>query len=138
MTSEFLRAPVSNGNPREQALIRRWWLDSCRGKGEIVWEYHIDGYYIDAIWIKDSPNHGKENPGRETSIKFPLKGQKIVLCEAKIKLTPELIGQALVYSKLLDKTGPEIEGTIIFCERSNAAITSVAIEFGLRVVEYNV
>src|SRR5690606_42153184 len=35
----YLKEPISNGNPREQALIRRWWCEQKASSGLLVWEY---------------------------------------------------------------------------------------------------
>jgi hypothetical protein len=135
MADSYLRDSISNGNPREQALIRRWWHEVCGGTGEIVWEYCIQGYYADAIWFRHSSRHGHENPGTRTAERFPLDGQKIVLCEAKLKLSPELIGQALVYRSLFSRAGAIVERTVLFSEAAHPVLSSVANELGLEVVE---
>ena len=38
-----------------------------------------------------------EEPGQRSAVPFPLRDAHVVLREAKLKLTPELIGQALVW-----------------------------------------
>lgn len=135
MEQTYLLPAISNGNPREQALIRKWWRESCGGRGEIVWEYFIQGYYADAIWFKESPYHGRESSGKETSSRFPLKGQKIAICEAKCDFRPELIGQALVYRCLIERAGAQVEKTLIFSEQTSSVLSWVAKELGLEVVE---
>ena len=37
----YLRESISNGNAREQALIRRWWHEQHKAQGCIVWEYQL-------------------------------------------------------------------------------------------------
>lgn len=136
MNDVYFQPPISNGNPYEQALIRRWWTEQKNGVGELVWEYYVAPYYIDAVWFSDSANDGIENPGLNTTAKFPIEGRNIVLCEAKARLTPELIGQALVYSELAKRAGANVEQAIVFCNESNPTIQSVAEGFGLEVVKY--
>lgn len=133
---KFLRPAISNGNPHEQALIRRWWVEQCQSQGELVWEYHLAGYYIDAVWFKNSASNGVEHPGRNTNEMFPIDGQRIVVCESKLKLTPELVGQALVYSQLARRAGATVDATVLLCTASNPTIKSVACELGLDVIEY--
>jgi len=133
MNDAYFQSAVSNGNPYEQALIRRWWAEDQEMKGELVWEYHIDGYYIDAVWFPDSANSGVENPGVNTNGYFPIKDQKIVICEAKLRLTPELVGQALVYTELARRAGAKVEKTVVFCDEVSPRIASVAAELGLEV-----
>jgi hypothetical protein len=93
--TNFLQDSISNGNPHEQALIRRWWHQEEGAAGQIVWEYYLDGRYVDAIWFPHYPTAGgAESDGKDAPNRFPLKGAEIVVCEAKRDLTPELIGQA--------------------------------------------
>ena len=133
LTNPYRKAPISNGNPDEQALIRKWWQEKCDGKGVLVWEYYVDPYYIDALWFKDNPNHGREYPGRNGRIQFPVSGEHVVLCEAKLSFNPELIGQALTYSFLLMRAGAKVERTVIFTEQSNSILEDVAQKYGLEV-----
>ena len=114
--NEFLQGSVSNGNPAEQALIRRWWHEEHGAVGRIVWEYHLDGFYADAIWFPDAGEGGGEQPGKDTARLFPLAGRRIVLCEAKSMLNPELVGQALVYSELTRQAGADLAETVVFAE----------------------
>ena len=133
MNDAYFQSAVSNGNPHEQALIRRWWVEDQNREGELVWEYHIDGYYIDAVWFLDSANRGVENPGVKTGGNFPIKDQHIVICEAKLRLTPELVGQALVYTELAKRAGAKVAKTVVFCDEANPKIASVAAALGLEV-----
>jgi len=135
MNSRYLKPPVSNGNAREQALIRQWWSEEQGNRGHLVWEYYVQGYYIDAIWFPNSPNHGIESPGRATGTLFPIAGESIVVCEAKSKFIPELIGQALVYSQLLIRAGAKVERTLVLSEQRNPVLKAVAEELGLTVYE---
>jgi len=132
--NEFLRASVSNGNPREQALIRRWWHTEHGGRGTIVWEYCLEGLYADAIWFPDTGETGKEESGQQTATRFPLKGREIYLCEAKVFLTPELIGQALVYRWYVEKAGATVKGVVIFAESDPQNRRQAAAALGLVVV----
>ena len=132
--SEFHRESVSNGHPDEQALIRRWWHEQHGGAGCLIWEYHLGGFYADAIWLVDSAEHSGEHSGLNSAKRFPLDGKRAVLCEAKLKLTPELIGQALVYSALARRAGAELHGTVVFAESATPQMRSVASELGLDVV----
>ena len=68
--------------------------------------------YIDAVWIKDNSNHNKEFSGRKTRARFPVSGEHVVVCEAKMKLNPELIGQALTHSFLLERAGATVDRAI--------------------------
>lgn len=132
--NEYLQPSVSNGRPDEQALIRRWWHEQHNARGRIVWEYHLEGFYADAIWFLDVPVNGAEEPGRDTARLFPLGGERIVLCEAKATLTPELVGQALVYSELARRAGAELDSTVVLSESGPPQIQEVARSLGLTVV----
>ncbi len=107
----YLRKAISNGHPREQALIHRWWHESHKARGCMVWEYH-----------------------KETAKRFPLEGNEMVLCEAKISLDPELIGQALVYTRLARRAGGAVRETVIFAETGSRSLQEAAQELGLTVV----
>ncbi|MCA9471739.1 MAG: hypothetical protein MRJ96_04505 [Nitrospirales bacterium] len=115
----YLKDSISNGNPREQALIRRWWAEEQGSKGLLVWEYYIDGRYADCLWFLDDIRDGQEASGKQSSGTFPLTGRRIVLCEAKHDLNPEVIGQALVYSRFAIAAGGHLEKTIIFSETAS-------------------
>lgn len=130
-TSKYLPEPVSNGNPEEQALIRRWWHEEQEGHGRIVWEYFLQGKYADAIWFPSDPESGVESPGNEAPSLFPLKGADIVLCEAKEKLNPEVIGQALVYSAFARRMGANMRETIVFTQTASDSMRAAALEYGL-------
>ena len=132
--SNYLRASISNGIPREQALIRRWWHEAHDAQGQIVWEYNLEGRYADAIWFPASSGNGVESPGVEASQHFPLRGQKIVLLEAKLSLNPELVGQALVYTRLALRAGASVAQTVIFAESGSRSMQDAARELGLSVV----
>src|SRR5678815_2735548 len=94
----YARPAICNGNPHEQALIRRWWHEEHNGKGRLVWEFPLSGCWVDAIWFPEAPCSGAEEFGLRLPTRFPLKGQSIVICEAKHRrVNPSLIGQALVY-----------------------------------------
>src|SRR5690606_23057200 len=128
----YLKAPISNGNPREQALIRRWWCEQKASSGLLVWEYCLEGRYLDGVWFAND-NASCEMSGLNAPLNHPIRGQRVVLCEAKITLTPELVGQALVYRQFALRAGACVEDTIVFCERASASMIEVAQELGLSV-----
>ena len=132
--SEFLLDPISNGNPREQALIRRWWHEQHDARGMIVWEYRLQGKWADAIWFPDEGVQAIEKPGRNTADLFPLKDRHIVLCEAKLELNPEVVGQALVYRQFALHAGADVENTFVFCESGSDSMKVAATELGLSLV----
>jgi len=125
---------VSNGIPGEQALIRRWWHEQHDAHGRIVWEYHLEGFYADALWLPDEPGRDQESPGKNTAHLYPLADRRVVLCGAKLRLTPELVGQALVYAALIRETGAILAETIIFCATGSPRMQEVARSLGLGVV----
>ena len=131
----YLRAKVSNGNADEQALIRRWWHEQHNAQGCLVWEYHLDPLYADAIWFPESSEHGVEHKGQKVAARFPIKDVVVVLCEAKAeKLTPALIGQALVHDFFARRAGARVRQTIIFAEIGTLDMTAAATDLGLEVV----
>jgi hypothetical protein len=132
--NEFLCSPVSNGNPREQALIRRWWREKRAGEGTLVWEYCLEGLYADAILFLGPLATKGEQPGQKTASRFPLAGQEIVLCEAKISLTPELIGQALVYRWYAEQAGAVVNDVVVFAESDQQNRRPAAEALRLHVV----
>ena len=130
----YLKDSISNGNNIEQALIRRWWHENYNAKGTIVWEYYLEGRYQDAIWFPDTPQSGIEENGKNAPQRHPLKEQEVVLCEAKITLSPELIGQALVYKQFAIHAGAIIKDCVIFSETANDSMINAAKELGLSPV----
>lgn len=132
--NEYLRPSVSNGIPEEQALIRRWWYERHDARGRMVWEYYIESFYADAVWFPDASVHGAEEAGQGTERRFPLVGERIVLCEAKRTLKPELVGQALVYAELARRAGAKVAETVVFAESGSPQIQEVACSLGLTVV----
>ena len=134
MPFEFLRVPVSNGSPEEQALIRRWWHKEHEAQGRVVWEYHFKGNrYADAIWFPDAEGSFEEE-GKEAPKRFPLAENEIVLCEAKLELTPELVGQALVYRQFVLYAGALVRQTVVFAEIGCDSLRRAAGDLGLTVV----
>jgi hypothetical protein len=125
---------VSNGHPTEQALIRRWWHEVHGARGRIVWEYYLGDCYLDAMWFPEADESAVEYPGTGAPARFPLAGVAVVLCEAKIRLTPELVGQALMYGTFARRAGAEIRSIVIFAEIGKTAFVSAAEELGLQVV----
>jgi len=131
--NDYLQEPISNGNPKEQALIRKWWHEKQNRKGALIWEYYLEGKYADAIWIPGSAETGADFPGKSTSEKFPLDGVEIILCEAKLDLTPEVVGQALVYTNFAKAAGAIVLKTIVFCENGSDSMRRAAVELGLNL-----
>ena len=134
--NSYSRPPVSNGNPDEQALIRRWWHEQHAARGRLVWEYCLNGLYADAIWFPDSDCSGVEETGKQSATRFPLNKSNVVLCEAKLMLTPELIGQALVYAWYIRKEGANLLDTVIFAGADPFNRSEVAAGLGITVVTH--
>lgn len=131
--SDYLQRAVSNGQPREQALIRRWWHEAHGARGRLVWEYYLGNCYVDAIWFPEASENG-EMSGASAPTAFPIRGVPVVLCEAKLRLTPELIGQALLYKVFAQRGGAQVRSTVIFAETAQPEFTSAAEELGLEVI----
>jgi hypothetical protein len=130
--SPYRLPSVSNGNPIEQELIRRWWHESMKAAGQLVWEYYLEGMYADAVLFLDRTPEGVEQPGRLVAERFPLRGQRVILCEAKVPaLTPELIGQAVAYRSVLLSQGARLEAVNIFSITASRRMIIVAREMGL-------
>ncbi len=132
--SPYLRDPVSNGNPHEQALIRRWWHESEGARGRLVFEYHFEGRYADGVFFPGAGVDAVEENGRNAESRFPVNGAEIVLCEAKSQLNPEVIGQALVYRFFAVSKGATVRETIVFCETASDPMLRAAASLELRVV----
>ena len=131
---KYLRPPVSNGNPKEQALIRAWWHEEKGSRGRLVWEYHLEGKYADAVWFPKAEVCGVEEAGTQSNKRFPLAGREVILCEAKVELSPELVGQALVYSEFARKAGGNLLETIVFAYSAAQNMREAASAYGLSVV----
>ncbi len=134
LTLSHLQPAVSNGNPKEQALIRRWWHTKNNAKGKLVWEYYLEGKFADAVWFFESLEHGVEKPGANTSKLHPLENENVIMCEAKMELTPEVIGQALVYTQFAKNAGANVIRTIVFCQNSSESMIKAATALGLETV----
>jgi hypothetical protein len=130
----YLRPAVSNGHPKEQALIRRWWTEVHGARGRIVWEYYLGACYADAVWFPEAEESHAEYSGVGATMRFPLPGAPIVICEAKLRLTPELIGQATVYRFLAKAAGANVRSVIVFAEESSATFQAAAEDAGFQVV----
>jgi hypothetical protein len=130
----YLRPSVSNGHPREQALIRQWWHEVHGARGRLVWEYYLGDCYLDAMWFPEALETGTEVAGTGAPTKYPISGLPVVLCEAKLRLTPELIGQALVYGSFARRAGANVQSIVVFAERSRPSFAVAAGELGLKVV----
>ena len=72
--ADYLLPSVSNGNPREQALIRRWWYDSWGARGTLVWEYYLEGRYADAVLFCGADAPSGEEGGIGVPVTFPPSG----------------------------------------------------------------
>lgn len=132
--SRYLRPPVSNGNAHEQALIRRWWHERQDKRGLMIWEYALQGRYLDAVWIPGHDGVGLEESGNTPSQQRSIATTAVVLCEAKARaLSFELIGQALVYTKLATRAGATVERTVVFAQTADPVLRSAAEELGLEV-----
>jgi len=91
----------------------------------------MEGRYQDAVWFPNTSGSQNEAEGKNTSKLYPLKDQEVVLCEAKLDLTPELIGQAIVYKHFAQHAGANILSCVIFYETGKEAMVNVARELGL-------
>ncbi len=132
--SEYLRQAISNGIPREQALIRRWWHESMGACGILAWEYHMEGKYADAVLFCGDGVASAEESGPGLAKRFSLEGSEIILCEAKGELTPELVGQALGYTRFAIRAGANVRDTIVFAERGSEPMKRVTAELGLNLI----
>ena len=132
--ANYDRPAISNGHPKEQALIRRWWHEVHAARGRLVWEYYLGDCYLDAMWFPEADETAAEYPGTSAPTRFPIAGATVVLCEAKLRLTPELVGQALMYGTFARRAGAEISSMVIFAETGKPAFVSAAKELGLEVV----
>jgi hypothetical protein len=130
----FVLPSISNGNPREQALIRKWWREQHGSRGILVWEYFLEGRYLDALWFLNDEVVGVEECGASASRRFPLAGRNVALCEAKIHLNPELVGQALVYRQFALKAGALVQQVYAFSEFADPPMFRSACELGLEPV----
>ena len=133
-TSDYVRPAISNGHPKEQALIRRWWSEANASCGCLVWDYYLGDCYADAVWFPDAQLSGTEYPGTSATTRFPIAGKLIVLCEAKLRLTPELIGQGVVYRHLARVSGADLQSVVLFAEQSSPAFRAAAEDAGFQVV----
>lgn len=133
-TADYLRPAVCNGHPVEQALIRRWWNEAHGARGCLVWEYYLGDCYADAVWFPDAAETGAEHPGTRAVAKFPMSGASVVLCEGKLRLTPELIGQAVVYRFLARAAGANVQYVVLFAESASPGFQAAAEDAGFQVV----
>jgi hypothetical protein len=134
LDDKYLREALSNGQPREQALIRQWWQKEKGGRGCLIWEYYLGGRFLDALWLPGETEACKEHHGTGITQKFPIAGKTVVLCEAKLQLTPELIGQALVYRSFALRLGANVHSTVIFAETATDDMRQAAADLGLFAV----
>jgi hypothetical protein len=133
-TADYLRPSVSNGHPREQALIRRWWHEVHGARGRLVWEYYLGDCYLDAMWFPEAEETGLEVRGKNAPAAYPIEGAKVVLCEAKLRLTPELIGQALAYGVFARRAGAQVQSIVVLAESGRPSFVAAAKDLGLHVV----
>jgi hypothetical protein len=100
----------------------------------MVWEYYLGDCYLDAMWFPDAGERAAEYPGTEAPQRFPISGASVVICEAKLRLTPELVGQALMYGTFARRAGARVKATVIFAESGGPTFVAAARELGLEVV----
>lgn len=105
-----------------------------QGEGRLIWEYHLEGRFADAVWFPESTKDGVEETGKESNKRFPLTGKKVFLCEAKMDLSPELVGQALVYSEFARRAGAELVETLVFAYSTDQSMLEAAEAYGLKVI----
>jgi hypothetical protein len=129
--ARYLRPAVANGVPEEQALIRRWWYESHAAQGRVVWEYALENRYIDCVWLPDEDCSETEESGNAPKSQRSISGTEIVICEAKMQLNPELIGQAIVYRELALRAGAAVRQTLVFAERGDPVMQEIAEQLGL-------
>ena len=86
------------------------------------------------MWFPEANDRGAEYPGSGAPAKFPISGVPVVLCEAKLRLSPELIGQALVYGAFARRMGADVRSIVIFAEGAGPAFKAAAEDLGLEVV----
>ena len=94
----------------------------------------MEGRSADAIWFPDAAVNCVEESGKESGKRFPLANQEIVLCEAKMALTPELVGQALAYSEFVRRAGGKLRETIVFAYSTDQSMQEAAESFGLTII----
>lgn len=134
----YLKESISNGNKFEQALIRKWWHEEHDAKGVMVWEYYLEGRYQDAVWFTNAAGAGIEKSGKNAPQLHSLNNQEVVLCEAKLELTPELIGQALVYKQFALHSGAIIKSCVIFSQTAKEQMINVTKELNLIPIVQNI
>ena len=101
----------------------------------MVWEYYLAGCYLDAVWFPEANGRENEASGLRAAARFPIAVVPVVLCEAKLRLTPELIGQALVYGAFARRIGANVRSIVIFAETARGSdLKAAAEDLGLTVV----
>lgn len=100
----------------------------------MVWEYYLKGRYVDGMLFYSVEGCESEVSGLSATELFPLRGQEVILCEAKKDLNPEVIGQAIVYTRLALRAGANLRETVVLTERGSEPMQEVAMELGLTVV----
>ena len=86
------------------------------------------------MWFPNDECVGVEETGQRASVLFPVRGADVVLCEAKMELTSQLIGQAAVYSWVLKRAGANVRETVVFAQADPRAIRGAAESLGFTVV----
>jgi hypothetical protein len=61
-------------------------------------------------------------------------GVPVVVCEAKRRLMPELIGRGLVYGSFARRAHANVQSIVIFAESARPAFAVAAEDLGLKVV----
>lgn len=98
---------------------------------------YLEGRYLDAVWFPEAQATGQEEPGASAPERFPIEGEPVVLCESKLELGPELIGQALVYRQLALRAGALVQEVYAFAESGYAPMLEIAAELGLIPIVLN-
>ena len=86
------------------------------------------------MWFPEAKEHDVEMPGPGAPRNHPILGIPVVLCEAKLRLTPELIGQALVYGFFARRAGAEVTSIVVFAETARPAFAAAAKELAPKLV----
>jgi hypothetical protein len=92
-------------------------------------------WWVDAVWFPYVDGSAVEDSGVNLTSRFPIAGERIVLCEAKHReVTPGLIGQALMYGAVARRVGAVVERTVIFADSGAPDICPAGGDLGLDVI----
>ena len=146
ITTKPTRGPNAASRRRARPLERRSsWRSASEGRRIVVPAYvqpprtpapkkRLLAHVPDKVTGANAPGTAVEEPGERAAKRFPLKGNEVVLCEAKVSLTPGLIGQALVYKQFALRAGALVRETVVFAEAGARSLREVVQELGLTVV----